>query len=81
MSIETLMTTANAAGYVMAVEEELPDTFGRKPSIFEFRKQPSTALAISRPIVPDLDGKPLVSGYGSSAWHWFTGRFAGGVTA
>ncbi len=59
MSIETLMSAANAAGYVMAAEEELPETFGAEPTVFEFKAQPATAIAIWRPVVPRLDGKPL----------------------
>ena len=52
MSIETLMTAADAAGYVMVSEDELPDTFGRKPSLFDFKTLPSTSLAIWRPVTP-----------------------------
>lgn len=81
MSIETLMSAANAAGYVMAAEEELPESFGAEPSVFEFRTQPSTSLAIWRPVVPDIDGKPMEPGHVANMWHWFTGRFAGGVIA
>jgi len=81
MSIEALMSAANAAGYVMAAEEELPETFGAEPSVFEFKAQPATSVAIWRPVVPDLDGKPLSSSHISSAWGWFASRFVGGVTA
>lgn len=81
MSIETLMSAANAAGYVMAVEEDLPAAFGKKPSVFDFKSQPSTSVAIWRPVVPDLDGKPVMSGHLSNAWHWVTGRLAGGAAA
>jgi hypothetical protein len=80
MSIEALMSAASAAGYVMAAEEELPETFGAEPTVFEFKKQPATAIAIWRPVVPRLDGKPL-TGHISNAWGWFTGHFAGGATA
>ena len=81
MSIETLMSAANAAGYVMAVEDELPDAFGAEPTVFEFKSQPTTAIAIWRPVVPDSDGRPL-TGHIAHAWDWFTGRFAGnGATA
>ncbi len=81
MSIETLMSAANAAGYVMAVEDELPDAFGAEPTVFEFKSQPTTAIAIWRPVVPDIDGRPL-SGHIAHAWDWFTGRFVGnGATA
>lgn len=80
MSIETLMSAANAAGYVMAAEEELPDSFGAEPTVFEFKSQPATAIAIWRPVVPDIDGKPLSSHF-SHAWEWFTGHFAGSATA
>jgi hypothetical protein len=80
MSIETLMSAANAAGYVMAAEEELPETFGAEPTVFEFKAQPATAIAIWRPVVPQLDGKPL-AGHIAHAWDWFTGHFAGGATA
>ena len=59
MSIESLMSAANAAGYVMAVEDQLPVTFGAEPEVFEFKSQPATAIAIWRPVVPDIDGKPL----------------------
>jgi hypothetical protein len=74
MSIETLMSAANAAGYVMAAEEQLPDTFGAEPTVFEFKSQPATALAIWRPVVPQLDGKPLTSHF-AHVWDWFAGRF------
>jgi hypothetical protein len=80
MSIESLMSAANAAGYVMAAEEELPETFGAAPTVFEFKAQPPTAIAIWRPVVPRLEGKPLM-GHISDAWGWFTGHFAGGATA
>ena len=78
MSIETLMSAAHAAGYVMAAEEQLPDTFGAEPTVFEFKAQPTTAIAIWRPVAPHLDGKPL-AGHLSSAWDWFTERFAHGA--
>jgi hypothetical protein len=85
MSIESLMSAANAAGYVMAVEEELPETFGAEPTVFEFQSQPATAIAIWRPVVPDIDGKPLngqpLAGHMAHAWDWLTGRFVGGATA
>jgi hypothetical protein len=81
MSIETLMSAANAAGYVMAAEEELPETFGAEPAVFEFRSQPATAIAIWRPVVPQIDGKPI-TGHFAHIWDWFTGRFMhGGATA
>lgn len=80
MSIESLMSAANAAGYVMAVEDELPDTFGAEPTVLEFKSQPTTAIAIWRPVVPDIDGRPL-SGHIAHAWDWFTGRFMSGATA
>lgn len=82
MSIETLMSAADAAGYVMATEDELPDTFGRKPSLFDFKSVPATALAIWRPVVPAIDGKPpLDEGHATHAWHWLTGRFGNGAPA
>jgi hypothetical protein len=74
MSIETLMSAANAAGYVMAAEEQLPEAFGAKPTVFEFKSQPATAIAIWRPVVPAVDGKPL-TGLVAHAWDWFAGRF------
>jgi hypothetical protein len=74
------MSAANAAGYVMAVEDELPDTFGAEPTVLEFKSQPTTAIAIWRPVVPDIDGRPL-SGHIAHAWDWFTGRFMSGATA
>jgi hypothetical protein len=74
MSIETLMSAANAAGYVMAAEEQLPDTFGAEPTVLEFKTQPATAIAIWRPVVPAVDGKPIV-GHLAHAWDWFAGRF------
>ncbi|WP_045836887.1 hypothetical protein [Hyphomicrobium sp. 99] len=74
MSIETLMSAANAAGYVMAAEEQLPETFGAEPQVFEFKSQPATAIAIWRPVVPSVDGKPL-TGHIANAWDWFTDRF------
>ena len=82
MSIETLMSAADAAGYVMAAEDELPDTFGRKPSLFDFKSVPSTSLAIWRPVVPAIDGQPsAMEGHVSHAWHWLAGRFNTGATA
>ncbi len=86
MSIETLMTAAHAAGYVMVAEDELPDTFGSQPEVFEYKAQPATAIAIWRPVVPALDGQPvaatsLAGGQVAHAWHWLTGRFAGGAIA
>lgn len=80
MSIETLMSAASAAGYVMAVEEQLPETFGAEPTVFEFKAQPATALAIWRPVIPQLDGKPI-AGHFSHAWEWFAGHFAGSAAA
>jgi hypothetical protein len=74
------MSAANAAGYVMAVEDQLPDTFGAEPMIFEFKSQPTTAIAIWRPVVPDIDGKPL-TGHIAHAWEWFTGYFASSGSA
>ncbi|MEQ1671824.1 MAG: hypothetical protein ABL893_13260 [Hyphomicrobium sp.] len=82
MSIEALMSAADAAGYVMAAEDELPDTFGRKPSLFDFKSVPSTSLAIWRPVVPSSAGQPSVlSAQASSAWSWISGRFHTGATA
>lgn len=86
MSIETLMTAAHAAGYVMVAEEELPDTFGSQPEVFEYKSQPATSVAIWRPVVPALDGQPILGhsasgGHMANAWHWLTGRFAGGAVA
>jgi hypothetical protein len=80
MSIESLMSAASAAGYVMAVEDELPDGFGAEPKVFEFKSQPTTAIAIWRPVVPAIDGKPL-TGHVAHAWDWLTGRFIGGAAA
>ncbi len=86
MSIEALMSAAHAAGYVMVAEDELPSTFGSEPAVFEFKSQPSTALAIWRPLVPSIDGQPamhghMLTGQLSNAWGWLAGRFAGGATA
>lgn len=81
MSIETLMSAAHAAGYVMVAEDELPETFGSEPAVFEFKSQPATSLAIWRPVVPSLDGQPVGGIHFANAWHWFTGRFVGGATA
>jgi hypothetical protein len=74
MSIETLMSAANAAGYVMAAEEQLPDAFGVEPIVLEYKAQPATAVAIWRPVVPAVDGKPITS-HISHAWDWFAVRF------
>lgn len=74
MSIESLMSAANAAGYVMAAEEQLPEAFGAEPTVFEFKSQPATAIAIWRPVVPAVDGKPITS-HIANAWDWFTERF------
>ena len=83
MSIQALMTAADAAGYVMVSEDELPDTFGRKPSLFDFKSVPSTSLAIWRPVMPRADGASAASvhGHASHAWHWLTDRFHTGATA
>jgi hypothetical protein len=83
MSIESLMSAANAAGYVMVSEDELPETFGRKPSLFDFKSLPSTSLAIWRPVVPAIDGKPaaLVQSHTAHALNWLAGRFNTGATA
>ena len=82
MSIHTLMSAAHAAGYVMAVEDELPESFGTEPTVFEFKAKPSTEVAIWRPVNPSIDGKPFhASGHMSHAWDWVMGRFAGGATA
>jgi hypothetical protein len=82
MSIESLMTAADAAGYVMVSEEELPEAFGRKPSLFDFKSVPSTSLAIWRPVVPSIDGQPTgMHGHAAHAWSWIAGRFTTGATA
>lgn len=81
MSIESLMTTAEAAGYVMAAQDELPDTFGTAPEIFEFKAQPATAVAIWRPVVPRHDASPSLFAQPAMVWGWLTGRFAGGAAA
>lgn len=84
MSIETLMSAANAAGYVMAAEEELPETFGAEPTVVEYKAQPVTEIAIWRPVVPDLDGKPVGESHFAHAWGWlsgFTHRFASNAMA
>ena len=81
MSIELLMSAADAAGYVMAAEDELPETFGRKPSIFDFRSLPSTSVAIWRPVVPSLDGRASMHGQVAHAWSWLAGRFSTGAPA
>lgn len=81
MSIESLMTTANAAGYVMAAEDELPEGFGRKPSIFDFKALPSTSLAIWRPLAPAIEGRTPVARRASHGWGWLSGRFSTGATA
>ena len=84
MSIETLMSAVNAAGYVMAAEEQLPESFGMEPTIMEFKAQPSTSVAIWRPVVPELDGKPHEVGHFAYAWGWLTGvtgRWAGSAMA
>lgn len=82
MSIDSLMSAADAAGYVMIAEDELPETFGPATKVMEFKAQPTTALAIWRPVVPSIDGKPLhAATYATNAWHWLTGRFIGGAPA
>lgn len=82
MSIEALMSAADAAGYVMVAEDELPEAFGRKPSLFDFKTVPSTSLAIWRPVVPSIDGQPTpMHGHAANAWHWLAGRFTTGATA
>lgn len=84
MSIEALMTAAEAAGYVMVAEDELPEAFGKRPSLFDFKEVPSTSVAIWRPVVPAIDGKPVGTSMHASAahaFHWLMGRFTTGVTA
>lgn len=82
MSIEALMSAADAAGYVMVSEDELPEAFGRKPSLFDFKSVPSTSLAIWRPVIPSIDGQPTsLHGHAAHAWQWISGRFITGATA
>lgn len=81
MSIEALMSAAHAAGYVMAAEDELPETFGTEPTVFDFKTQPSTAIAIWRPVVPADKPAAEQQGHFAHAWGWLAGRFVGGVTA
>lgn len=81
MSIEALMSAADAAGYVMATQDELPDDFGTEPAVLEFKQQPSTSLAIWRPVVPSVDGKPVEQTSLNAMWEWFSGRFVTGATA
>lgn len=81
MSLESLMTAAEAAGYVMAAQDELPDAFGAEPELFEFKSQPATAVAIWRPVVPAIDGPPLLQRSASMVWGWVSGRFMGGAPA
>jgi hypothetical protein len=80
MSIESLKSAADAAGYVMISEDELPETFGRKPSLFDFKALPAISLAIWRPVVPAIDGQPAAAGQNYAALGWFTGRFGAGPT-
>lgn len=49
MSIETLMSAANAAGYVMAAEEELPENFGAEPTVLSLRHSPRLQLRFGAP--------------------------------
>ena len=81
MSIESLMSAADAAGYVMVSEEELPEAFGRKPSLFDFKSLPATALAIWRPVVPSIDGTPAMTKVHIGTWGWLSGRFSHGAPA
>jgi hypothetical protein len=82
MGIQALMTAADAAGYVMVAEDELPEAFGRKPSLFDFKSLPSTSLAIWRPVVPRADGQQMAIGLqAQNAWSWIAGRFHTGATA
>jgi hypothetical protein len=82
MSIDSLMSAADAAGYVMIAEDELPETFGPAPQVMEFKEQPTTSLAIWRPVVPAIDGQPVNGAtYATAAWHWLAGRFIGGAPA
>ncbi len=82
MSIEALMSAAHAAGYVMAAEDELPEAFGAEPKVFDFKAQPSTSLAIWRPVVPAKTAAEATShGHIANAWGWISTRWAGGVTA
>lgn len=83
MSIEALMTAAEAAGYVMVSEDELPDTFGKQPAPLDFKSVPTTSVAIWRPVVPSIDGSPVASVHSSAthAWSWLMGRLTTGAPA
>ena len=83
MSIELLMSAADAAGYVMATEDELPSSFGSKPTVFEFKAQPTTSIAIWRPVALAAGVSAPVQPHLNlnAAWGWIFGRFSGGALA
>lgn len=78
MGIDTLMSAADAAGYVMAAEDDLPDGFGRRPSSFDFKSLPATAIAIWRPVVPAASPD---AASGQQWRNWLVGRFSAGAPA
>jgi hypothetical protein len=76
MSIKTLMSAADAAGYAMVSEETLDDMGGDDIAASQVY---SKELAV----VPAQDGgyRAAVQGHVSSAWNWLAGRFVSGAPA
>lgn len=79
MSIEALMSAADAAGYVMVAEDDLPDAFGSEPHM-EFETS-ANALTVWQPVLAAAASKPAFSTQVSNAWSWVVGRFANGAPA
>lgn len=78
MSIEALMSAVDAAGYVMATEDELPETFGH--DAFEARGA-SHEMTVWQPVLAAAASKPSWTSQVSNAWSWVLGRFASGAPA
>lgn len=79
MSIEALMSAVDAAGYVMAAEDDLPETFGVEAPMLA--PETSTALTVWQPVLAAAAARPSFSSHVSNAWSWLAGRLASGATA
>jgi len=79
MSIEALMSAVDAAGYVMAAEDDLPETFGVEGPMLA--PETSTALTVWQPVLAAAAARPTFSSQVSNAWSWIAGRFVSGATA
>ena len=79
MSIEALMTAVDAAGYVMAAEDDLPESFGADTIVRT--SEASAALTVWQPVLAAAAVRPSWSSQVSHAWSWVAGRFVSGATA